>query len=270
MSSILLAGLPAALVAAAAPVPSSTDRSAIETTIGHYFRAGDENSPAELKAAFHSTLGMFWVTPDGVARGLSRAAWANLLTSGGTPQKATLRRIGQLDVTGDVAAAALHSEYPTHQFEDFVSLLRQRGQWRIVLKVFHRRAPADAPLPEPATVESDRQAITRLFQTAFQALDDNDGERLSRVHLPRAMSYSVEESELVAVPFTEWRARLDEARATGKSNPVRRRVDSIQIAVDVALAKLSHDLGTETRVDYASLLKVGGEWKLVGLIYGPR
>jgi hypothetical protein len=270
MSPILLASVPAVLVGAASPAPPGVDRTAIEVTIGHYFRAGDENSPAELKAAFHATLGMFWVTPDGVAHGLSRAAWANRLTSAGAPQRAALRRIEQVDLTGDLAAAALHSEFSTHHFEDFVSLVRIGGRWRIVLKLFHRRAPADAPLPDPSAVESDREAITRLLQENFRARDDNDGVGVSRTYLPRAMSYSVEDGELVAVPFTEWQARAEEAKALGKSNPLHRRIESIQLAADVALVKVASGLGAETGVEYLSLLKVGREWKLVGMIYGPR
>src|SRR4029453_3877973 len=36
---------------------------------------------------------------------------------------------------------------------------------------------------------------------------------------------------------------------------------------DAAVAKLEHDLPTGRWIDYASLLKVGGQWKIVGLLY---
>ena len=61
MSSLLSLGLPAVL-AAAAPLPSA-DRAAVEETIRHYFRSGDENAVSELEIAFHPTLGMYCPPP---------------------------------------------------------------------------------------------------------------------------------------------------------------------------------------------------------------
>jgi hypothetical protein len=74
MSSLLSLGLPAVL-AAAVPLPSA-DRSAVEDTVRHYFRSGDENAASELEIAFHPTLGMYWVGKDGSAQELDRHAWA--------------------------------------------------------------------------------------------------------------------------------------------------------------------------------------------------
>ena len=86
MSSLLSLGLPAVL-AAAAPL-ASADRAAVEETIRHYFRSGDENAVSELEIAFHSTLGMFWVGTDGTAQELDRHTWAERLRAATTRQPA--------------------------------------------------------------------------------------------------------------------------------------------------------------------------------------
>ena len=267
MSSLLSLGLPAVL-ATAAPLPSA-DRAAVEETVRHYFRSGDENAASELEIAFHPTLGMYWVDKDGRVQELDRHAWAERLRAATTRQPATVRRIVSVEVAGDAAVARLHSEFPTHQFDDLVSLLRVDGRWRIVLKVFHRREPADAPLPAPAQVDAEQKAIREVLARAFQAIDAGDGARLGSTALSRAQTYAVDRGELVAVSVPGWQARLDHARAQGKARPSTREVDWVEVASDVAVARMTHGQGADRIVTYGSLLRVAdGGWKLVGLVYG--
>ena len=256
MSSLLTLGMPA------------EDRAAVEDAVRHYFRSGDENAAAELETAFHPTLGMYWLGKDGNVQALERRAWAERLRSATTRQPATVRRIVSVDVAGDVAVARLHSEFPTHQFDDLVTLLRTSGRWRIVLKVFHRREPADAPLPAPERVEAERQAVRAVVSQMLQAMDAGDGGRLGSVSLARGQTYSADRGELVAVSIPEWQARLDQARAQGKTTPAQREVDWVEVADDVAVARVTHRAGEERTVAFASLLRTGGGWKLVGLVYG--
>ena len=266
MSSLLTLGLPAVL-AAAAPT-SAADRAAIEETVRHYFRSGDENDAAELETAFHPTLGMYWVDRNGNVQALDRRAWAERLRSATTRQLASIRRIVSVEVAGDVAVAKLHSEFPTHQFDDLVTLLRMGDRWRIVLKVFHRREPAEAPLPTAAQVDAERQAIRGVLGQVLQAMDTGDGPRLGAVALGRGQTYSQDRGDLVAVSFPECQARLDQARAQGKATSARREVDWVEVANDVAVARLTHRVGEETIVGFGSLLKTGAGWKLVGVVQG--
>jgi hypothetical protein len=247
----------------------SADRAAVEETVRHYFRSGDENAASELEIAFHPTLGMYWVDKAGSAQELDRHAWADRLRAATTRQPATVRRIVSVEVAGDAAVARLHSEFPTHHFDDLVSLLRVDGRWRIVLKVFHRREPADAPLPAPAQVDAEQKAIREVLARAFQAMDAGDGARLGSTALSRAQTYAVDRGELVAVSVPGWQARLDQARAQGKARPSAREVDWVEVASDVAVARMTHGQGADRIVAYGSLLRVAdGGWKLVGLAYG--
>jgi hypothetical protein len=267
MSSLLSLGLPA-LLAAAAPGPSP-DRAAIEETIRHYFRSGDENDASELEIAFHPTLGMYWLGKDGSVQELDRHAWAERLRAATLRQPASVRRIVSVDVAGDAAVARLHSEFPTHQFDDLVSLLRVDGRWRIVLKVFHRREPADAPLPGASQVDAEQKAIREVLARAFQAMDAGDGARLGMIALGRGQTYAVDRGELIAVSVPGWQARLDQARAQGKVRPAAREVDSVDVVSDVAVARMTQGQGAERIVTYGSLLKLADRgWKLIGVVYG--
>jgi hypothetical protein len=150
-----------------------------------------------------------------------------------------------------------------------VTLLRVDGRWRIVLKVFHRREPADAPLLTPAQVDSEQKAIREVLARSFQAMDAGDGARLGTTALARAQTYAVDRGELIAVSVPSWQTRLDEARVQGKARPSAREVDRIEVATDVAVARMTHGQGGDRIVGYGSLLRLAaGGWKLVGLVYG--
>jgi len=266
MSSLFSLGLPAVL-ATAVPLPPA-ERTAVEEAVHHYFRSGDENDASELEIAFHPTLGMYWMGRDGSVQELDRHAWAERLRTATSRQPATVRRIVSVEVAGDAAVARLHSEFPTHQFDDFVSLLRVGGRWRIVLKVFHRREPGDGPFPSSSQVDSERKAIREVLSRVAQALDQGDGARLGSVALARGQTYAADRGDLVAVSIPGWQARLDQARAQGKARPAAREVDWVELASDVAVARMTHGQGAERTVTYGSLLKVDGGWKLVGVVYG--
>lgn len=265
--------LTATLVSAQAPrAPSAggSDVAQIEAAVRHYFRAGDENSSAELRAAFHPTAMMFWVVPQGSLAGLSQADWQRRIDEAEAVRPALARRIDWVDVAGDAAAARLHSEYPTHTFEDYVSLLRVGGRWQIVGKIFHRGAQPPAVVPAAA---EDRRAVESVLRAKLAAMDSSDAAGLDAIYHPRTMSYSVTPAadgrRLVAVSIAEWQARFTERRAAGKADPAKRTIDRLDLAGGAALARLTHDFGAERWVDYVSLLKVQGEWKIVGLLYLP-
>jgi Putative lumazine-binding len=250
--------------------PSASDRAAIEATIAHYFRAGDTNSSAELKRAFHPAAMMFFVK-DGGLTGVSQPEWWARIDAAKDPVKALSRKIPlvDVDVAANAAVAKVLSEYPTHRFEDYMSLLRVGGEWRIVGKIFHRTVPPNAPAPEAAAVSADAEAIRAVLQTLFAAMDANDGALAASVASPRAVSYTLLEDQLVGVSLPEWQARLEARKAAAAPAPkASRRVVFVDSEGGAAVARLEHELPNETWIDYASLLRVGGKWTIVGLVSG--
>lgn len=271
---LLLATLLPAAPAPAAPgsaAASASDRLAIEETIGHYYLAGDTASSAELRRAFHPAAMMFFVK-DGVLNGVSQPEWWSRTDANKDPVKARSRRIPLVDVSGDAAVAKVLSEYPTHRFEDYMSLLRIGGQWRIVGKIFHRTVPANAPEPDPSAAAADADAIRASLQTLFAALDGGDAPAAAGLVSPRAMSYTLLEGQLVGVSAPEWEARVAARKAAGGAAPKGAwRVVLVDSSTDAGIARFEHDNPnpnpSEKGIEYASLLKVGGKWTIVGLLY---
>jgi len=255
----------AAVSIAAAPVPA--ERAAIEETIGHYFAAGDTSSSTELRLAFHPSAMMFFVK-DGRLEGVSQPEWWARSDANKTPVRALSRKIPIVDATPDTAIAKVLSEYPTHRFEDYMSLARLGGRWWIVGKIFHRTVPPGAPPPDPALVAADREAIRSVLQTLFSAQDANDGALAASLSSPRTVTYTVLDDRLVGVSAPEWEARLAARRAAGGDTPkATRRIAMVDSEGDAAVARLEHELPGLRWIDYASLLKVGGKWQIVGFLY---
>ena len=254
--------LPAPPSAAQAP-----DRAAIEAAVAHYFVAGDTNSSAELKQAFHPAAMMFFVRDGGLV-GVSQPEWWSRIEASKETVKALSRAFPLVDQAGDAAVARVASEYPAHRFTDYMSLLRIGGQWRIAGKIFHRTVPANAPAPDRVATAADAEAIGAVLQSVFAAVDAGDGAALAGVVSPRFVAYRVLEGQLVGVSLPEWQARV-EARKTANPAPPKaaHRIAFVDSDTDAAIARVEHDIPGERRVDYVSLLKLGGKWTIAGVVF---
>lgn len=268
--AMLFAALAAFPSSGPADALASTERPAIEEAVGHYFVAGDTNSSAELRRAFHPTTMMFFVK-DGSLTGVSQPEWWKRIDDNKTVHPAQSRQFAIVDVAGDAAVAKIVSGFPEYRIEDYMSMLKLDGRWWIVGKIFHRTPPG--PAAGASAVAADRDAIRSVLQTNFAALDAADGALLASVYSPRAMTYTVLEGRLVAVPVAEWSARFDAQKASGAAATapkVTHRIVTVDSEGDAAFARVEHASPGGIWVDYASLLKVGGSWKIVGVVYGRQ
>jgi hypothetical protein len=269
MRHAALSALVGFALAAAPPPAPAPDLPAIEETIGHYLKAGDTASSNELRLAFHPAAMMFFVK-DGALSGVSQPEWWARTDANKTPVPALSRRIPVVDAAGEAAVAKVLSVYPTHRFEDYMALVKLDGRWWIVGKIFHRTVPPDAPPPPASAVAADREAVRATLETLHRALEGNDAELAASVTDPRATAYTVLDGRLVGISAAEGQARLAARRAAGETGRGTRRVAMVDSEGDAAVARLEHDLPNGRWIDYASLLKVGGQWKIVGLIYAKQ
>ena len=249
--------------------PSPGDRSAIETTIGHYFKAGDTSSSSELREAFHPAAMMFFVK-DGALAGVSQPEWWARSDANKSPVAALSRQIPVVDVAGDAAFAKVVSVYPTHRFEDYMSLMKIDGRWWIVGKIFHRTVPPDAPPSRPPPSHRSATRSARRSRRSTGRSRTTTPSSTASVTDPRAMAYTMINGRLVGISAAEGEARLAARRTAGETVKATRRIAAVDSEGDAAVARLEHDLPTGRWIDYASLLKVGGQWKIVGLLYSRQ
>lgn len=123
-------------------------------------------------------------------------------------------------------------------------------------------APARA---QEATADTEREAVRRVVETYLYA---EDGEERKRTIAPSAKILSLDPggSKVIETPISKSARRRKGAREKS-----RQRIVSIDVAEDGASVKVETDLSSETlkipkHIHYLSLLKVGGEWKIVGIL----
>lgn len=271
------------LVAAFPPPAAAVDpEPAIRETIGHYFRAGDTASSAELRRAFHPATMMFSVAKDGAVAGVSQPEWWARLDANRNPTAALSRKITLLGVEGNAAIARVVSEYPEFRFEDYMTLLEIDGTWKIVGKIFHRTEPVSAPPAAEPETRADREAIRAVLATAAGALDGTDPQGFASAFDRRAMSYALEAGALVGVSLPEQDARAETRRKAGaprieeshrivvldsSGNAAAGKIESERAGIAPAA---SNAPSASARVDYALLLKVDGKWRIVGVVSAAR
>jgi hypothetical protein len=80
--------------------------------------------------------------------------------------------------------------------------------------------------------------------------------------------YSVRDGALAQRRLDEWLTAIAErAPDPPKPDDVRRRIVSVDVTGDAAMAKLELGYPEATVTDYMSLLKLNGEWVIVGKIF---
>lgn len=125
-----------------------------------------------------------------------------------------------------------------------------------------------ATWPDP-----DEQAIRRHIERYyFEGVRNSDTAAAHRAFHPVAIMYSVHDGKLAERSIPDWlKAIAERAPQPPKPDDVRRRIVSVDVTGNAATAKLELASRDGTITDYMSLLKVDGEWTIVGKIFdrGP-
>lgn len=114
-----------------------SDYSQVEQTLNYYLDGGTNNDFEVLEKAFHKDATMKFIGKDGYTERNALELFRNAIKPG-PPQNRTTR-IAFINIAGNAATARLEIDYPTFSFNDYMSLLKIDGEWKIVSKVFYRR-----------------------------------------------------------------------------------------------------------------------------------
>ena len=120
-----------------APTP---DELAVRATLEHYIQGHATGDGAHMRLAFNPAARLFWSNADTLA---TRTVEEYIAGMPGKPaaDEATgvrKRKIEMIDVSGNAAVAKISLDYPDAYFVDYMSLLKTRGEWRIINKIFMR------------------------------------------------------------------------------------------------------------------------------------
>ena len=92
-------------------------------------------------------------------------------------------------------------------------------------------------------------------------------EQLKQAFHPGATMFFARNDSLIAVPIPEYIARVAESRAKGPPPQRTERIAHVDISGTSAVAQLELEYPNQKITDYMSLVKYGGEWRIVNKIF---
>jgi ketosteroid isomerase-like protein len=115
---------------------------------------------------------------------------------------------------------------------------------------------------------ADEAAIRQTVQHYFDGGKNRDSVALRKAFHPDARMLFAKDGKLVVVPIGDYIARVAENKLKpGEVDSTKRRVTSVDVTGDAAIARLELERPDALLTDYMSLLKVDGRWLIVNKIF---
>ena len=122
-------------------------------------------------------------------------------------------------------------------------------------------------LTKPGPTSSSEAEAARLpLESYFKAHATGNGDFIRKAFLPEAKVMAFRDGKLLNLTAEEFAARFNGQPAADEAQR-QRRIESLDISGNAAIAKLVLDYPTVRFTDYMSLLKVNGEWKIAGKVF---
>jgi hypothetical protein len=243
-----------------------TDTVLVKECIEHYFKASDSANIDELTKAFDPGAMMFWVDSTGRIEYNTQKAWKQKMKQVSKPEKAIERKILHIDITNDICVAKIKSTFPDKVYLDYLALIKVGMKWRIVNKIFVQYNPNLAPTFDSVI---EKEQIKSLIETKLKSMDKNDPDLLASAYYPRAMSYYIDNSEMVAVSIAEWIARFDndKRKANDKMTKASRKIETIDVFKEIGYVSFTHTFSTNVVTDKVLVLKIDNRWRIINLLF---
>ena len=110
---------------------------------------------------------------------------------------------------------------------------------------------------------ADREAVEKPLKMYLSG----EPEQLKQAFHPGATMFFARNDSLIAVPIPEYIARVAESRAKGPPPQRTERIAHVDISGTSAVAQLELEYANQKITDYMSLVKYGGEWRIVNKIF---
>jgi protease I len=115
---------------------------------------------------------------------------------------------------------------------------------------------------------ADEAAIRQTVQYYFDGGKNRDSLTLRKAFHPEARMLFARDGKLVVVPIAEYISRVGSERLKpGEVDSTERKVTSVDVVGDAAVAKVELKRPNALLTDYMSLLKVDGRWLIVNKIF---
>lgn len=127
----------AMVLIAGAACAQEADTAGARVPVENYVKAHATGDPAFIRKAFHPDAKIYSYR-DGKLQALNVEEFAKLFSGKPAADEAQrVRRIENVDVTGNAGSAKVYLDYPNVTFTDYMSLLKVDGEWKIINKTFN-------------------------------------------------------------------------------------------------------------------------------------
>ena len=117
--------------------------------------------------------------------------------------------------------------------------------------------------------DGEEAAVRQTVENYLHGLKYNDVESLKKAFWPEAKLFFVKnDGQLGQLTQPQWYEGF--AASAGKEEKGDLKITSVDMTGDAASVKVEEDYPGSVYVDYLSLLKFDGEWKIVNKIYTSR
>lgn len=117
-----------------------SDYAQVEKTVSYYLDGGTNNDFETLKKAFHKDASMKFIR-NGEYEEVNAIEFFRKVTKPG-PKQDRETNISYINITGNTASAKLEITYPTFSFIDYMNLIKIKGEWKVVSKIFYKNTKA--------------------------------------------------------------------------------------------------------------------------------
>jgi hypothetical protein len=111
--------------------------------------------------------------------------------------------------------------------------------------------------------QDDEALVRRALEHYFQGHATGDGAHFRAAFHPEGRVVSVRDGKLATMTVEEYVGRAATGRPAADEARRRRRIETIDITNNTAVAKLVLDYPEVRFTDYMTLLKVGDEWRII-------
>ncbi len=109
---------------------------------------------------------------------------------------------------------------------------------------------------------SDKDAVKVPLENYIKGHETGDGEYMKKAFHTEGNLIFIRDGKYTTRSFAEYIAGMSGKPAADESKR-KRAIESIDIAGNAAIARIVLDYPTTKFVDYMTLLKINGEWKIV-------
>ncbi len=124
------------LVSLGGALAQNADDDLVKKTLSYYLDGGTNNDFNTLKKAFHKEARMKYIR-QGEYHDVNAIEFFEKAIKPG-PKQNRKTSIQSVSIAGNAASAILKIEYETFYFTDYMNLLKIKGEWKVVNKIFYR------------------------------------------------------------------------------------------------------------------------------------